>query len=59
MDHQCRSIKETVQIFLVESSQLQFSRLRSGSAVIHRLTISGRAERDEGISKNPSSPKSS
>jgi hypothetical protein len=30
--------------------------LRSGSAVIHRLTISGRAERDEGTSKNPSSP---
>ena len=37
-------------------SSCKGSILRSGSAVIHRLTISGRAERDEGTSKNPSSP---
>jgi hypothetical protein len=30
--------------------------LRSGSAVIHRLTISGWAERDDGTSRNLSAP---
>src|SRR6266498_4740435 len=37
-------------------SSCKGSILRSGSAVIHRLTISGRAERDDGTSKNSSSP---
>jgi len=38
-------------------SSCKGSILRSGSAVIHRLTISGRAERDDGTSKNSSSPR--